>query len=184
MITPPASGSSSLPWYRQGWPWLLILGPAVVVVAGVITFWLAASTDDTVVNDDYYKRGKEIHLDHKRDVLALKQGLSAQVMVSEDNAAVRVLLKGGEAFVFPDQLHLSLAHPTLADRDIHAVLQHQGGGIYQARLQLASAAHWYVQLQDPKQGWRLHNEWKLDEGHAFSMAPPNDIPVTEGSAAQ
>ena len=150
----------------------------------MITFWLAASTDDTVVNDDYYKRGKEIHLDHKRDLLALKQGLSAQVMVSEDNAAVRVLLKGGDAFVFPEQLHLSLAHPTLADRDIHAVLQHQGGGIYQARLQLASAAHWYVQLQDPKQGWRLHNEWKLEEGHAFSMAPPNDIPATEGSAAQ
>ena len=25
------------PWYREPWPWLLMLGPAVVVVAGFIT---------------------------------------------------------------------------------------------------------------------------------------------------
>ena len=29
------------PWYRQPWPWLLIAGPALVVVAAFFTPWLA-----------------------------------------------------------------------------------------------------------------------------------------------
>ena len=28
---------STVPWYRQRWPWLLMLGPMVVVVAGIST---------------------------------------------------------------------------------------------------------------------------------------------------
>ena len=45
------------PWYRQPWPWLLMLGPAVVVVAGIATAWIAYSTSDGLVAEDYYKKG-------------------------------------------------------------------------------------------------------------------------------
>ena len=47
----------TLPWWRYGYVWLLISGPAVVVVAGFITLWIAASQPDPVVAEDYYQRG-------------------------------------------------------------------------------------------------------------------------------
>ena len=33
--------SDSNPWYKERWPWLLMAGPAIVIVAGFITAWLA-----------------------------------------------------------------------------------------------------------------------------------------------
>lgn len=33
--------SEGQPWWRHRWPWLLLLGPAIVVVACVITIVLA-----------------------------------------------------------------------------------------------------------------------------------------------
>lgn len=45
------------PWYREPWPWLLIAGPLTVVLASLVTTWLAVRSDDGVVAGDYYKRG-------------------------------------------------------------------------------------------------------------------------------
>ena len=42
---------------RERWPWLLMAGPAIVVVAGFVTLYIAVSTDDGVIAEDYYKRG-------------------------------------------------------------------------------------------------------------------------------
>jgi len=55
------------PWYREPWPWLLMAGPAVVVVAGFVTLWLAFNSDDGLVADDYDKRGQAIHQTLSRD---------------------------------------------------------------------------------------------------------------------
>jgi hypothetical protein len=49
------------PWYRHRWPWLLMLGPAIVVVAGIATAVIAVRTDDGLVDPDYYRHG--LHLD-------------------------------------------------------------------------------------------------------------------------
>jgi hypothetical protein len=39
-------------WWRHGHVWLLISGPALVVVAGVITAWIAVSHPDPVLGQD------------------------------------------------------------------------------------------------------------------------------------
>ena len=41
--------------------WLVVGGPAIVVVAGFVTLWLAIRTPDPVVANDYYRRGVEIN---------------------------------------------------------------------------------------------------------------------------
>jgi len=41
--------TSSRPWWSFGHVWLLISGPAIVVVAGFFTFYLAASRPDPVL---------------------------------------------------------------------------------------------------------------------------------------
>lgn len=49
------------PWWRYGMVWLVLAGPAVVVMAGLVTAWLAMNGADTLVSTDYYRRGIEIN---------------------------------------------------------------------------------------------------------------------------
>ncbi|WP_315127729.1 FixH family protein [Comamonas antarctica] len=49
------------PWWKFGFVWMVIGGPAVVVVAGVVTFWIAATHPDPVIDPDYYRHGSEIN---------------------------------------------------------------------------------------------------------------------------
>ena len=45
------------PWYRQLWPWLLIVPPAAAVVGGSLTLYLAVTRPDTLVRKDCFKDG-------------------------------------------------------------------------------------------------------------------------------
>ncbi|TWO72696.1 nitrogen fixation protein FixH [Caenimonas sedimenti] len=49
------------PWWKHGHVWLLIAGPATVVVAGILTVWIAIARPDPVVAQDYYRRGVGIN---------------------------------------------------------------------------------------------------------------------------
>lgn len=53
--------TSSTPWWKHGHVWMVIAGPAVVVIASFITFYLASSGKDPVVDEDYYRKGVEIN---------------------------------------------------------------------------------------------------------------------------
>jgi len=39
----------AVPWYRQGWPWIVLLPPAIAVAGGVVTVYLAFSHADPEV---------------------------------------------------------------------------------------------------------------------------------------
>ncbi len=45
------------PWYRQLWPWLLIVPPAAAVIGGGITLYLAVSRPDALVRQDCVQDG-------------------------------------------------------------------------------------------------------------------------------
>lgn len=53
--------TDSKPWWQYGHVWLIIAGPAAVIVAGFITLGIAIGTPDPVIADDYYKRGLDIN---------------------------------------------------------------------------------------------------------------------------
>jgi hypothetical protein len=40
------------PWYRQLWPWLLIIPPLGAVIGGGITLYLAVTRPDALVSQD------------------------------------------------------------------------------------------------------------------------------------
>ena len=61
MTTANKQAGASQPWWRFGYVWLVIAGPAVVVVAGFYTLWLAISHPDPVLAEDYYQQGIEIN---------------------------------------------------------------------------------------------------------------------------
>lgn len=53
---PPA-----LAWWRYPMLWMVIAGPAVVVVASFVTLWFALSRPEVLVSEDYYREGMEIN---------------------------------------------------------------------------------------------------------------------------
>lgn len=51
------STDNARPWYRQLWPWLLIIPPAGAVVGGMITLYLAVTRPDVLVRKDCVRDG-------------------------------------------------------------------------------------------------------------------------------
>lgn len=49
------------PWWRFGHVWLVLAGPALVVVASFITMYIAFVGQDPVVDEDYYRKGIAIN---------------------------------------------------------------------------------------------------------------------------
>jgi hypothetical protein len=52
---------SPAPWWKFGYVWFVFGGPAVVVVASFVTFYLAVTRPDEIVTEDYYRKGIEIN---------------------------------------------------------------------------------------------------------------------------
>ena len=55
------TATSSAPWWKYGHVWMVLSGPAVVVIASFFTFYLAYIGMDTLVDEDYYRKGVELN---------------------------------------------------------------------------------------------------------------------------
>ena len=146
------STQTSKPWYREPWPWFLISLPATAVIAGITTVWIAATSADGLVVGDYYKAGLAINQTLARDDAARKMALTATLQ--QENSVLALTL-AGNLKTFPDQLNLTLAHPTHQGMDQTLVLNHAGNGRYRATLPAMPAGKWHAQLADSASTWRL-----------------------------
>ncbi|MBI4998102.1 MAG: FixH family protein [Rhodocyclales bacterium] len=150
-----ATMEPSKPWYREPWPWLLMAGPAVVVVAGFVTAWLAISSNDGLVTDDYYKKGLVVDQTLARSRLAAEQGIEARLRLASDRVVVAISRTGDAAGALPAKLRLTLSHPTRAGLDQTVELRPAEQQQYAADLRLPASGHWLVLIEDDAQTWRL-----------------------------
>lgn len=146
------------PWYKERWPWFLMAGPGIVIIAGIYTTRLAIISNDGLVSDDYYKQGltvnQQLHRDHQASVL----GLSADVMRSGNR--VRMLVLGQQSVALPDVVAMKLAHPTQAGQDQIVQMRQEGQGMYAGQLTGDVAGRWNVSIEDPAGQWRLQGVWQ------------------------
>ena len=160
MKGPPMNASK--PWYREPWPWLLMAGPAAVVLAGIATTVLAVTSFDGLVADDYYKQGLTINRVLARDEQARALGLTATVQFSPDRTRVRVVLPPE---VRASTLELALVHPTRPDGDQKVTLAAAGDGTYAAPIKPPHATTMQVRIEDGESRWRLAGTWATkDDG--------------------
>lgn len=160
------------PWYRHRWPWLLMAGPVAVLVAGAITMWISFSGADALVVDDYYKQGKAINQDLRRDRVASSLGLSLTLHFDAASGALLGQVRGVDA---TSPLHLSLIHPTLPAKDLKLVALPDAQGQFTIALPLLERALWQVQLEDSARTWRLHGSW------AWPQQKNRDIQAVPGA---
>ena len=145
--------TASHPWYRHRWPWILIAGPAIVVVACMITLWLAVSSNDGLVSDDYYRQGLAAGQTLHRSERAVALGLSAHVQLKSDRLVIW-LAATEPGFVPPARLRVTLSHPTRAGLDQTHLMERRGDG-YEAGYRLPASGHWLVTVEDEDADWRL-----------------------------
>ncbi len=144
--------SPARPWYRDRWPWLLMAGPIVVVFAGIGTAWLAWSTDDGVVADDYYKRGLVINKELERAGRGESLRLAAVLAVAPDGA-LRLELAGAADMPVPPSVRARFANATRAGLDRTANLVRMPDGAYAGRIAPLPPGRWRVAVETD--AWRL-----------------------------
>lgn len=155
------------PWYRHRWPWLLMAGPAAVLVAGAITIWISFSGADALVVDDYYKQGKAINQDLRRDDAAARLGLNATLRYDAASDSIIGRLHGSQ----PAALSVRLVHPTVPEKDIRRSVIPDAQGHFRFPLPLLERANWVVQLEDDARQWRLHGSWHWPEQQQIDIRP-------------
>lgn len=160
--------SDSKPWYKERWPWILISGPAIVIVAGFVTLWLAIVSNDGLVSDDYYKQGLAMNQRLQRDHYASDLGLRADFMRSGHR--VRLMLASDRDAALPEALTLKLSHPTRAGQDQMVKMVSEGQGFYGGELTADVSGRWYVSIEDPSGKWRLQGDWQADVEDALHLA--------------
>jgi hypothetical protein len=69
-IPAKAAKVSSKPWWHYGHAWLVFGGPAAVVLACIVTVYIAVVKQDPVVDQDYYRKGIEINQTLEREAAA------------------------------------------------------------------------------------------------------------------
>lgn len=142
----------AVPWYRQRWPWILMSGPGIVLVAGVITTWIAFETADGLVADDYYRKGLAINKVIAREEKARSLGLTADI--DSRGGRLRVRLAGDA----PEAIFAHLVHATRAGFDARLRLAHGADGTYEAALPVLPPGRWRLALEDPRGSWRISKE--------------------------
>jgi hypothetical protein len=159
----------STPWYKEPWPWILMAGPAIVIVAGFVTAWLAIDSNDGLVADDYYKQGLALNQRLQRDHYASDLGLRADVMRAGQQ--VRLLVAADRDAALPGALTLKLSHPTRAGQDQMVTMVSEGQGFYGGKLSSDISGRWYVSIEDPAGRWRLQGEWRADGEAPLHITP-------------
>ena len=140
-----------LTWYRHSSVWLLLSGPAIVIVAGIITTWIAFHSADNVVADDYYKRGLLIDRNLSRAQAA--HGFQASLHLFEDRLELRLVGTSN----WPDTLTLYLIHPGRSALDQTISLQHRSDGVYYAAPPAPTASRWRVRIESAD--WQISDIW-------------------------
>jgi hypothetical protein len=74
--------TQAAPWWKHGYVWMILGGPAAVIVAGIATVVIAVRTPDPLVAADYYRRGMEIN-----KTLAAKDRANLPALQGRNHAA-------------------------------------------------------------------------------------------------
>jgi hypothetical protein len=149
--------------------WLLIALPTVAVIESFIFLGFAIVSDDGMVEDDYYRRGKEINRVLARDQAAAALGLEGVIALSPAQHALEVRLTARKGMLWPEQVELKFLYATRSGLDRSLVLPRHADGTYRAPLPDLAPGHWNVQLA--AQGWRLTGSLHVPGVQQLTLRP-------------
>lgn len=145
---------ASKPWYRQRWLWFVLSIPIASVILSSIMVTVAVQGKDSLVKDNYYKKGMEINQTIEQDLLADSLGLRPRLKIENGLAELRFQNDniGPQAFV-----SLYILHPTVADQDVVVKLL-PTSDTYRAEVPKDLTGRFYIDLYAFDDSWRIREE--------------------------
>ena len=155
-------------WHRNPMVWMVIFFPALAVVAGLFTVYIAVVTSDGLVEDDYYKQGLQINRVIDRDRRASELGLQARVQVDANTGLTRIRLVTEQALPENEELAFRLVHRTIPglDQATSLVRSAEDPMLFTGYLRPPiGEGRWTIMLQDG-------SDWRLKQ--SFTTGPEQD----------
>jgi hypothetical protein len=143
-------------WFKQFWPWFLIILPMAAVVAGISTLVIATNNKPEMVVDDYYNTGKAINADLSLLKKSQDLGISAIVTQGEDGLLITINGLQNNA-----SINLSLFHSTQSKRDISVMLTADAQGHYFYQSEELLTGKWTLRIEPFDKQWRLQKNIQL-----------------------
>lgn len=163
------STEKSASWYTHFWPWFLIAIPTSSFIVGGVVIYLANTTSDSLVVDDYYKEGKAINANIDKTSRAKYLNITTDLQINESGSVTLTFHSGipqsGEA------LKLSLYHVTLEDKDMEAVLTRDASGIYRGSFEFSVLGKWQASLLPFTEEWKIQNTVYLPQNRPVVFNP-------------
>lgn len=133
-----------------------------MVIASLISAWIAFRSSDGLVSEDYYRQGLAAQETISRSETAQSLGLVARVRVNANTLNVQ-LSSSASAYRLPTALRVTLSHPTRAGLDWMQLIPREGAG-YAGRFRLPAAGHWLILIEDDAMAWRMMGSAVLPAG--------------------
>jgi len=154
-------GLDTEPWYKQGWPWALIAIPVLTMIGAITTIIIASNTSDTLVHDDYYKKGLAINSRLERLELAQSMSIIAKVDIDSSTNLISIKLSSDKNHPsqLSEEMSINFFHPTLKTKDQSFKLNLLSKNDYVAEIINLEPAYWHIQIEDNTQTWLLKARW-------------------------
>jgi hypothetical protein len=160
--------AEKLPWYKQFWPWFLIIIPLTSMVLSFTMLHLAFDGEDSLVQDDYYNEGKSINLDLHKVEQARLLGIETRIQFNHDAVEVEILkgqITDGSA------LTLDFFHSTQSFKDFKIILLKDANGLYRGPVEQAIDGKWRVSLHPHDESWKIQQVMHLPLSKALLFKP-------------
>ena len=158
----PGQNTQPKSWFKQFWPWFLIVLPLTAVVASIYTVKIAFDNQDSLVKSDYYKEGLAINEELQEKQNAIELGLTASADFQPGKQLVVVRLNSIKNSSLPKTLKLSMEHTVAAKNDFSIPLVETAPGHYQGSYDKPLEHRWYLQLAplaaNNEKPWMLQTE--------------------------
>jgi uncharacterized protein len=177
-LTNPINSNSSGPWWQHRWPWIILFMLSSVIVACMVTIYIAVTTRDSLVADDYSKHGRGINQRLEKDQRALELGVQAKLSYAFDASqgselTIELLAPEpqgtsagpGDIGAHAAFLILELSHPTMAQLDRNLILRRvsEVSPTYRIHTEPLAAAYWHAFIYPPQKDWRIRTRLDVSE---------------------
>jgi hypothetical protein len=155
-------------WYKQFWPWFLIVVPLTSMVLSLTMLNLAFTGEDSMVIDDYYKEGRAINLKIQKLDQAKILNISTKTQVFTDYVEVTFISGEPEN---REALILDFFHSTQKFKDFSVTLLRDANGVYRAPLTGDVLGKWQLSLHPFNEYWKIQKVVYLPQTKSFDLKP-------------
>ena len=165
--------TTKTPWFKQPLVWLVIAFPAASVLGGLSMLVLSLNIDLGLVSDDYYRRGKAINLDLRKDRRARELGYHGVISYHPAAPAVAVALTMDPGLETdetpPAAVTVDIMHATRGGLDRSLIALKNAQGVYYAKMKSPLPdGPWRIRLA--AQDWNLHGRLHLPRTTSAELA--------------